>query len=214
MAVFTPRGLKISLDVDYCFALLARLYPKISPFKVLKMAEGLESIPGFLAVLTGLICFILHVEPLKIGFWVGGITIIGYLITVTGFYIIPGLPSLSAVYSNFTGFGIFYILLSVIGFFLVGWKGVLAFFIGRVIAGALNTIYGHMRFLRVHNETGLYLSGSERNFINAYRIYASKIGASTNVEVSENELNEQNWKTAFDSYMTQCPSQSSQSLDA
>lgn len=214
MAVFTPRGLKIRFEVNYCFALLARLYPKISPYKVLRLTEGLESIPGFLAVLTGLVCFLFHVEPLKIGFWVCSISIIGYLITVTGFYVFPGLPFLSTLYSTFTGFGIYYILIAIIGFFLVGWKGVIAFFIGRAIAGLLNTVYGSVESSRVHKEIGFILCSSERNFVNAYRIYASKIGKSTDVEVSENELNKENWKETFGSYMLQCPSSSSQSLQA
>lgn len=214
MAVFTPKGLKIRFEIDYCFALLARLYPKISPYKVLRLTEGLESIPGFLAVLTGLVCFLFHVEPLKIGFWVCGISIIGYLITVTGFYVFPGLPFLSTLYSTFTGFGIYYILMAIIGFFLVGWKGVFAFFIGRTIAGLFNTVYGSIESSRLHKKTGLVLFGSERNFVNAYRIYASKIGKSTDVEVSEDELNEENWKKTFRSYMLHCPSSSSQSLRA
>lgn len=178
------------------------------------MTEGLESIPGFLAVLTGLVCFLFHVEPLKIGFWVCSISIIGYLITVTGFYVFPGLPFLSTLYSTFTGFGIYYILIAIIGFFLVGWKGVIAFFIGRAIAGLLNTVYGSVESSRVHKEIGFILCSSERNFVNAYRIYASKIGKSTDVEVSENELNKENWKETFGSYMLQCPSSSSQSLQA
>ncbi len=40
MAIFTPTGLKTRLSVDYAFGLMARLFPKITPFKFLKTIEG------------------------------------------------------------------------------------------------------------------------------------------------------------------------------
>lgn len=58
MAIYTPRGLKIRLSIQYCFTLLARLYPEVDPYTVLKTTEGLEFIPSFLAVLASLICFL------------------------------------------------------------------------------------------------------------------------------------------------------------
>ncbi len=68
MAIFTPRGLKIRLPVDYAFALMARLYPKVDAFKVLKTTESLELIPSVITLLTGLVCFYLRLPAFEIGY--------------------------------------------------------------------------------------------------------------------------------------------------
>lgn len=70
MAIYTPRGLKIRLSVDHAFTLMARLFPDVDAFKILKTTEGLESIPATLAFITGLASFSLHLHPLEIGFYV------------------------------------------------------------------------------------------------------------------------------------------------
>ena len=57
MAIFTPRRLKVRLPTDYSFALMARLYPRVGAFKVLKTVEAIEHIPSVLAFCVAIVLF-------------------------------------------------------------------------------------------------------------------------------------------------------------
>lgn len=205
MAVFTPRGLKIRLEVDYCFALIARLYPQAGAFKVLKTTEGLELVPSFLAFVTGLVCFSLKFEPIQIGLFVLFASLIGFLITLAGFYVIPGLPTLSTLFSYISAFGIVFIFLTIFGFVLVGWQGVVGFFAGRLVGWIINTLLDNFESDRIYKKTGAHIFGSERNFLNAYRLHAAKLGKTTDVYVSDDELKSENWKRAFNEFARKWP---------
>lgn len=137
MAIFTPRGLKIRLPLDYAFALIARLYPKVDAFKVLKTTEGLEAIPSLITFTTGLICFYLRLPLFEIGLYVFIASMAGFLITSFGLYIIPGLVRLGTFYSYISGFGILLVLLAVYGFITIGWQSVVVFFVVKFLAGII-----------------------------------------------------------------------------
>jgi len=205
MVIFTPRGLKVRLPFDYAFALIARLYPKVDAFKVLKTTEGLESIPSLITFATGLTCFYLQLPVIEIGIYVFAASIVGFFITSFGLYIIPGLDRLGTIYSYVSGFGILLILLAVYGYFSVGWQGVVIFFVAKVIAGIVKMAIETMQMKRVHSKTGLALTASEKNFFNAYRLHASKLGKSTDITVSDEELKEENWKPVFEDLATKWP---------
>lgn len=72
MTIITPRGLKVRIPVPYAFALMARLYPEVSPFRVLKTTEGIESIPGMLAFTFGITAIVNHFPPLHVAYAVFG----------------------------------------------------------------------------------------------------------------------------------------------
>ena len=91
MAIFTPRGLKIRLPFDYAFALIARLYPKVDAFEVLKTTEGLKLIPSLITFITGFVCFYLRLPVFEIGLYVFIASIAGFLMTFFGLFIIPGI---------------------------------------------------------------------------------------------------------------------------
>ncbi|HLE17147.1 MAG TPA: hypothetical protein VI728_02550 [Syntrophales bacterium] len=120
MAIYTPRGLKIRLGMNHAFALMARLYPKVDAFKVLKTTEGLESIPGMLAFIVGVTSFYSGFDPYEIGLYTLIASVAGTAITTFGIFIVPGLPKLGTLYSYISGFGILLILLAVYGFVSVG----------------------------------------------------------------------------------------------
>ncbi len=67
MPIYTPRGLKVRLSIDYAFALMARLHPGVNAFQVLKTTEGIESLPQSFAFLAALFCFVLKLTPSQIG---------------------------------------------------------------------------------------------------------------------------------------------------
>jgi hypothetical protein len=131
MPIYTPRGLKIRIAVPYAFGLMARLSPTVSPFRVLKTTEGLESLPGMLAFIAGIVAFVMRLPPLHIGLAVGVGQVLGVLINLFGVYLIPGLVPLGTLYSYFAGYGIFLVTAAVVGFLFAGWQGVLAFFLGQ-----------------------------------------------------------------------------------
>lgn len=96
-------------------------------------------------------------------------------------------------------------MLSIIGINRIGWKGVLAFFVGRIIGGTINTILGNIQTNQMFKESKLLITSAERNFINAYRLYASKLDKTTNIVVSNEELSEEKWKPVFYSFTMSYP---------
>lgn len=106
MTIYTPRGLKIRIAVPYAFGLMARLYPKVSPFRILKTTEGIEILPGMLAFISGMIGFAIHLSPFQIALVVATSQIIGALINFIGLIMIPGLVGLSTLFSYMSGYGI------------------------------------------------------------------------------------------------------------
>jgi hypothetical protein len=197
MSIYTPRGLKIRLSTNYAFALIARLYPKVSAFKVLKTTEGIESLPTVISLLSGLYCLLTITEPTKAGI----ITFFAYLVTALinfrGFYFIPGLVALGTFYSYIPGFGILHILFSIAGFYIIGWQFVVAFFIATFLGWCVVQIMEFIDTKRVFRLAGHPFTASERFFFNAYRLHASRIGVTTDIGVSEKETEEENWRDAY-----------------
>ena len=198
MAIYTPRGLKIRLPLNYAFALIARLYPKVDAFKVLQTTEALENIPAVLSVIIGFVCFYLQLSFFKIGLYVFLGTFAGFLLTTFGLYVIPGLVSLGRIYSNLFVSSILYIILVVYGFINVGWMSIIIFFIGKIVAEIPRQIIELIQTRTIYKKIEHVLTLSERNFLNAYRLHAVKLNKTTDVGVSDNELNEENWKPVYE----------------
>lgn len=187
MAIYTPRGLKIRIDIPYAFGLMARLHPKVTSFKILKTTEGIESLPGMLAFIAGMIGFGLHISPLHICIVVAACQIAGTLINVFGLFIGPGLVGLGTLYSYLTGYGIYFIAVIITGFVLEGWQVVIAFFGGKLVAVVIGQLLEFWRTKLYQKLTGHALTGAEVNFFNAYRLHASRLGVTTDIDLSESE---------------------------
>jgi hypothetical protein len=200
-----PRGLKIRLTVDYAFALMARLYPKVDAFRVLKTVEGIESLPQSFAYLAALVCFYLNLPPWQIGLIVFAVIILLSLMTRFGFYVFPSIVKLGTIYSYLSGFGILFVLLAVFGFYWVGWRGVLAYFAARLVAGVVNWTLTMQETRMYFRKVGQALTGSERNFFNAYRLHASALGITTDVDVTDEETASTNWEPTFLDLATKYP---------
>jgi hypothetical protein len=205
MAIYTPRGLKIRLTVDYAFALMARLYPRVNAFQILKTVEGIESLPQSFAFLAALTCFFLNLPPWQIFIVVFSVIILLSLMTRYGFYVFPGIVKLGTIYSYLSGFGILLVLLAAFGFYWVGWRGVLAYFAARLFAGVVNWILTMQETRMYFRKVGQALTASERNFFNAYRLHASALGITTDVEVTDEETEIANWEPTFLDLATKYP---------
>jgi hypothetical protein len=205
VTIYTPRGLKIRIPVPYAFGLMSRLHPKVSPFHILKTTEGIESISGMLAIIGGLIAFSMKLTPLQIGMTVFGSEIIGILVNIFGFFFLPGLVTLGTIYSYISGFGILLIVVSIFGYLLTGWQGVLAFFIGKLLARVIYYPCEYFVAKRYAKLIGHPLTTSEVNFFNAYRIHASRHGVTLDIDLKEEELEEANWGNCFEEFATEWP---------
>lgn len=205
MAIYTPRGLKIRIAVPYAFGLMARLSHKVSPFRILKTTEGIEYMPGMLAFITGLVSFAIQLPPLQIGVLVAAVQLVGVLLNLFGFYVIPGLVALATLYSYLAGYGVFLGTVVVVGIITVGWQGVLAFFIGHLAARFASMALGFWKSGHYHKLTGHAFTASEVHFFNAYRLHASHIGVTTAIDLSDSELEEEHWKPTFEAFASEWP---------
>lgn len=205
MAIYTPRGLKIRIAVPYAFGLMARLHPKVTPFKILKTTEGIENMPGMLAFIGGLVAFGLHLTPIQIALVVSISQLVGALVNAAGLYVIPGLVGLATVYSYISGYGIYLIAVIITGYILGGWQAVAAFFTGKIIAAAIGQVLEFFQTKRYHKLTGYPFTGSEVSFFNAYRLHASRMDITTNIDLSDEEMKEDHWSTTFQQFAMEWP---------
>jgi hypothetical protein len=199
MAIYTPRGLKIRLGKAYAFTLMARLFPRVDAFRVLQLTEEIENMPSIAAFFAGIVAFAIQLDPLMIAVVVGATGFTFKMAHLLGLFIPPFnliLP-LSRVYSRVAGYGVFLVGLLVFGFLTVGWKGVVAYIVGRIVAivlaGVINFAYAKAAF----NKTGISLTASERSFFHAYRISADHVGATRSLEVTDEEMEPKNWEGVF-----------------
>jgi hypothetical protein len=205
MAIYTPRGLKVRIAVPYAFGLMARLSPNVSPFRILKTTEGIESVPGMLAFIAGLVAFAMRLPPLEIGILVAVAQLFGSLLNLFGLYVIPGLVAFATLYSYLAGYGVYLVIVVAVGFATVGWQGLLAFFIGRLAAGLASTVLQFWQTSRYHKLTGHAFTSSEVHFFNAYRLHASRVGVTTDIDLEDSELQEEQWGPAFERFASEWP---------
>ena len=205
MAIYTPRGLKIRISVPCAFALMTRLHPKVTPFRILKTTEGIESLPGMLTLIAGLVTFALHLPPIQIAMVVVLSYLAGFLINALGLYIVPGLVGLGTLYSYIDGYGIYLIVVVITGYVLGGWQAVAAYFIGSIMAAVIGHFLEFWKIRRYYKLTGHPLTGSEVSFFNAYRLHASRNDITTDIDLSDDEMKEDYWGSTFQQFVTDWP---------
>jgi hypothetical protein len=205
MPIYTPRGLRVRLSVEYAFGLMGRLYPAVDAFTVLKTTEALESIPGAIGFVTGMLCFLFRLAPWLTVAYVFSSVVAGCLITTAGLFIIPGLRSIGRVHSYLSGYGVPLITLIAVGFFTSGFVALLAYFGGRFLGGACNSFIESRNARRIYQGTGIPVTGSETNFLNAYRLHASALGITADLELSPEEHAGWAWKICFEDLAMKWP---------
>lgn len=205
MAIFTPRGLKVRLPVDYSFALMQRLYPSVDAFKVLQTTEGFELLANSMSFLAAILCFLNRVSPVTTAGVVAAVHVFGHFMCISGLPADAFFLRLSIMFSVLHGYGIHLITLGLVGFFFVGWQGLAAYLAGRVIAGVLNGIINHFNEKRIERQVGTYVTMSEVNFLNAYMYHARRKKKSLDLSVSDEELEESHWQPVFMDLATKWP---------
>lgn len=207
MALFTPRGLKIRMAQSYAFALMARLFPTYDAFRVLQLTEEVENLASLSTFIAGLTVFFLKLEAPMIVTIVGVTCFYFKMVHIFGLFGLPErlLLRVSHVYSVLSGYGVFLVGLLVFGFFAVGWKGVVAFAGAKLIASWVADLIDQALTIMIFKKTGLFISSSERSFLHAYRLCASRAGVTRSIEVSDHEMEPSSWCDVFDDLTEKWP---------
>lgn len=207
MAIFTTRGLKIRLDNRYCFALMRRLYPTISAFKILKTAEGFELIKDIYILFAIIISTFLACS-----YWTFGIIIVCFSVlesvveqfTWRGAFIKKYNLWLNAaiLFSYIDGFFIYTTLVCLIVYLKFNWYGIVTYFSAKIIAAIFDWLISLIESAIRHKQNllhlqtlGTTLTKSERNFLNSYLFYSKE--KEIPLKLDSHELDEQNWKMIY-----------------
>jgi hypothetical protein len=204
MTIYTPVGRVVNFPMDYAFTLLARLYPKFRPHKVLKIADGMDQAPIAVAYLMGLIAFASHAswEVIFISSLVLPSAI--RLAEIKSKYI-DLVVYIGVIFSYVGRLGIITIGLAAFGWYSVGWQGLTSFLCGRLISGLISTIAETKEKKRMRKLSGIHYSEYDRCFIDAYRFCANKIGITLDISVSDEELESSNWEFVASDYARKEP---------
>ena len=215
MSLMTPRGLKVRLELSWAFGLLARLWgkdPRTDAFRVLKTCEAIESVPAVLCFIGGIVASWNKGWPawsIPLG-QVAGATL-GLLLTQMGLFLIIrpiGLLFLGSIWSWTSGYGILLTLTLTNAWMTRGWQGPLWWVLGifaTTIAVKMILEWGFVALRwRIGGKESAFTS-SEVNFFNAYRLHASRMGASQELDVSDEEIASGMWRECLLDYAAKYP---------
>lgn len=199
MTIYTPRGLKIRMEMSDSFALMSKLYPDTKPYEILKTTEGFEHFPKALMVLSVIFGFIFNASNFVIFSLAAIIPILGMLVIISGLFIIPGVELLGRSYTYISGFGVILAVVILVGYITSGWQAVAAFILGRVAAFVLRQI---LEFTYMYiNEITL----SELSFFSAYVYHANKLGKDPGLNLSEEDKRAKNWEECLEQFARNWP---------
>jgi len=199
MAIYTPRGLKIRFSTPYSFSLMARLFPEITPFRVLKKTEAIENIPDALAAIGALVIafFFPNMSCVKIFGAITAIYLVGSFMKLTGLFFIPLIIPISEAFSYIQGYGIITIALGVIGYFKIGLTKTIVLILVLLATNIVDYLLEFIRALLCKAMNKPYLGMSELDFINAYKMLAAKTGNSADINVSQIEIDSEAWQEPY-----------------
>lgn len=212
--IISPRGLTIYLPRNYAFSLIARLFPKIDAFKFLETVQGLEKTHGAFAFITGIVCFALQLHPIQIIIWSLVIPMLAFTLRCFGIFFLPGQIKFCVLYSRITGLFIITIILIVVGIYSVGFIGTTSFFIARIVLEGItifaDNIVGKRIGVKIGEKLNIAKAGSLyyspiNSFMQTYKFYARRTGASLDVGPTEKELQEGNWLPVWDDFAAKWP---------
>lgn len=215
MALMTPRGLKIRLPIEHAFALLARLWRtdrRTDAFRVLKTCEAIEDIPTVMATGAGAAAAFWPASPtyaMPLAIVLG--QVFGVLLTQFGVYVIVrplGLLLAATLFSYIPLWSTLIVQAPIVGFIAwkLGWVPV-ALWIGAWIGGVIMAWAVRFKLTkwRYNKSGGIILTGSEVNFLNAYRLHADRLNVTRDLSVSDEEIESGGWETCLMDYAKKYP---------
>ncbi len=207
-ATFTPRGLKIRLSPTCSFSLMSNLYPKVKPAELLYATEILDTLAGTICFIIGVICFLLKLQPVAIGFAVFSACFVYLIIKYTPITILIILPPLGLflrLFSRIQGWGVLTITIVALGYYMVGWQGIAGYFCGRVCGFLVSYYFDSFQRKEFHEKTGMIITGAEESFFRAYMLYAMKMNMDPDIGVNLEEIDEDKLKELIDDYCLEYP---------
>lgn len=206
MAIMTPRGLKIRLDVRTAFALIARLWrrdARTDAFCVLKTCEALEDVPAVLAC-VGALASAYNIEwpawSIVVAMAAG--RCVGVILTrTTAFELLrlSGIISLARIWSWVAGYGLLLLGSLVAVWSMRGYEGIGWWLVGSVV-GFLAQM-GLEFMIAFHAGSTM----SEINFLGAYRLHARRLGVQTDPKVTLAEIESAAWRDCLIDYAVKWP---------
>ncbi len=204
MSIYTPRGLRIRFGVDYCFALIARLYPAIPADRVFRTAEGLASLSSALGFAAGLASLAVRLPASM----VLAITAIG---CVAGFLLAHQriargvLAAFGGLYRDAAWLAIPPAAALLAGLLLSGWRATLAYFVGRGVGALGNKMLDRLEASQMSRRVGMPLGWPERSFLAAYELHARAAGRPVDLLPRDEEFEADNWHPAFREFERRFP---------
>lgn len=136
----------------------------------------------------------LRVPPMLTGLVTGVTAFLVYVVDRRAWLALAPLIPIARVYSYISGYGILLAILMLFGYWRVGWAGVGAFVAGKFAAMLVNYFAEVMWMKGASERIGTVFTASERHFFNAYRWHALRTGASSDVNVRDEELEPAKWQ--------------------
>lgn len=168
----------------------------------MKIAEGMDKAPEAFAYLLGFILFALQVTPMIIFITVLFLPSILRWMHIRSKYI-DQVVNLGMIFNFIGKVGIISIGLTVLGWYSVGWQGLIAFLCARFLGVFINTILEAQEKNRIRVLARANYSEFDRCFIDAYRFCANKIGVTLDLSVSDQELESNRWQILYQEYYHQ-----------
>lgn len=165
--MLTPQGLKIRLDGEFCEHLT--LKGNITLNDLLKEVESFVCTGKWVILIVGIIAFINKLPNnflFMLSFWTALIISLSFWIHPL-FMIVRGIFTITQpkIFVILSGWFIDKILLLIIGFLTVGWKGLLFYMGGYMVAILLGYILNIFLAKSNHSQFGSFIQSDEKAFI-------------------------------------------------
>jgi len=212
MALMTPRGLKIRLELPWAFGLMARLWtndPRTDAFRVLKTCEAIEEVPSviaYAAALTAALCAAWPPWSITLAMLTGAV--LGTLLTQFGLFTLIrplGLLFLGYFWSWISGYGLLLVAGLVAAWAAQGWQGPLWWFAGIFASFLARHGVDSVFQFRFYRLLGQPFTAAEVNFFNAYRLHADRLGLARDLQVSDAEIETGDWRECLLDYAVKWP---------
>ena len=212
MAIYTPRGLKIRLSLQWTFGLLGRLWKvdrSTDAFRVLKTCEAIDHIPAVLAYACGLAVAVLAPHQS----WAIVVArpvaaVLGVLLTQMGAFAVlrpAGILAAGRAWSWISGYGVLFLVAGGVVYAVAGWPGVAFWLAGGIAAFFAGETVGARMARARYGRLDDSLTSAEVNFFNAYRLHADQLGLTRNLLLEDGEQKSETWLECLVDYAKNYP---------
>lgn len=202
--VYTPRGLKVRLSPEVAFGLLGRLWPRARPAAVLATTEALDEIPVLMLYVGGVVALSVSLGILQAVLCGLAFTLAGKIILWFGVFVVPGIVTAGYWFSYIPVF-VYFPGMFVFGYLVSGLRGVVSWGCAYVVASVACQLFDLSVMRLRHAAAGILLTQSEVAFMNAYRLHATRLGVTTDLEIRPDEAESQQALAALEEYSSCYP---------